>query len=85
MRAAAVYLAVNCDRDEVIREGLGKVIPRRLHKRGAKPTVRTKELAGGRNRKKKSKSETRAEEEQDNKGEKKEPEEKRTDCEHESK
>ena len=41
-RAASIYLAVNADRDELIREGLAELIPARVHTRGRKPTARTR-------------------------------------------
>ena len=47
IRDAVVYLAVNCERSEIIKDGMTSLIPRRLHRKGTKPTIRSKELAGG--------------------------------------
>jgi hypothetical protein len=47
MRAAVVYVASTCTRSELRKDHIDHLIPTRLHRKGAKPGVRTKELAGG--------------------------------------
>ena len=51
-RAAAVYLASTCSEAELSKEGMLHLVPRRKHKQGSRPSIRTKELAGGLSRSK---------------------------------
>ena len=45
-RAASIYLSVNVHKDELQREGLLHLIPRRVSNLGRKHTIRTPELSG---------------------------------------
>jgi hypothetical protein len=47
VRAAVVYIASTCTKKKLQKDRLDHLIPVRLHKRGAKPGLKTKELSGG--------------------------------------
>ena len=44
VQTAAVFIAANVSRTEVVKSGLGKIVPRRRFKRGPSPSGATKEL-----------------------------------------
>ena len=50
-RVTSIYIAANCTRGQLVREGISYLIPTRIHAHVSKLTVRTKELAGGISRK----------------------------------
>ena len=45
-RAASLYLALTVDRQELVREGIAHIVPRRKDGRGRKPTVKSPKMSG---------------------------------------
>ena len=45
-KAAALYLALTVDRQELVREGIAHLVPRRKDGRGRRPTVKSPKMSG---------------------------------------